>query len=209
MPTTQGGFKGCVSIILLLSINTANAFLPSGRPFLSAATSGVHRGSCPDRGLPWCDPGTNGAVGPFSGASAAGTGGAEGEAAISSTSAVPETKESLFAALESAARRKEVFEQLWNSDYEYNPQEYQELLMTCCRLGYVRPFQDLVSEMVGLEVPIQASTWSSCLYIATSRDYFRLGIACLEKMVETGVRPDSKAINQVGPHNMIHLYMIR
>lgn len=47
-----------------------------------------------------------------------------------------EDKGALFAALESHTRRKEAFEELWNSDMEFSETEYQKLLKACFRLGY-------------------------------------------------------------------------
>lgn len=61
----------------------------------------------------------------------------------------------------------------------------------------MNPFKDLVDEVVRLGVPVAPETWSACIYIAASREFFRLGIACLEKMVETGTLPDGKAFNQI------------
>lgn len=61
----------------------------------------------------------------------------------------------------------------------------------------MNPFKDLVDEVVRLGVRVAPETWSACLYIAASREFFRLGIACLEKMVETGTLPDGKAFNQI------------
>ena len=111
--------------------------------------------------------------------------------------AVARSKADLFEDLQSHARRKEAFETLWNSDFEFSESEYQDLLKACFRLGYVNPFNDLVDEIQRLNVPIALETWTACIYIASSRDFFRLGIACLKRMVHWGVRPDSKAINQV------------
>ena len=54
-----------------------------------------------------------------------------------------------------------------------------------------------MDEVVRLGIPIAQDTWTACIYIAASREFFRLGIACLEKMVETGTIPDSKAFNQI------------
>lgn len=61
----------------------------------------------------------------------------------------------------------------------------------------MNPFKDLVDEIMRLSVPVDPETWSACIYIAASREFFRLGIACLEKMVETGTTPDGKAFNQI------------
>lgn len=64
-------------------------------------------------------------------------------AAVAAAAASPHQEESagedkgaLFAALESHTRRKEAFEELWNSDMEFSEAEYQELLKACFRLGY-------------------------------------------------------------------------
>jgi hypothetical protein len=72
-----------------------------------------------------------------------GGGVASGSAAALAASAGPpvsfaegEDKAALFAALESHMRRKEAFEVLWNSDMEFDEEEYQELLKACFRLGY-------------------------------------------------------------------------
>lgn len=111
--------------------------------------------------------------------------------------ALVDSKQELFDALQSHTGRREAFEGLWNSDFEFTEAEYQELLKACFRLGYVNPFKDLVDEVQRLGVPVAPETWTACIYIASSRDFFRLGIACLEKMVECGTIPDGKAFNQV------------
>ena len=47
-----------------------------------------------------------------------------------------DSKDALFEALQSHTRRKEAFEELWNSDIDFSADEYQDLIKACFRLGY-------------------------------------------------------------------------
>jgi len=83
---------------------------------------------------------------------------------------------------------------LWNSEYTFNEEEYQELLRSCCRLGYVRPYLDLVDEVTSRGMTMTEEQWGACISIACSRDFVRLALAATEKMLNMGAIPSTRTI---------------
>ena len=71
------------------------------------------------------------------------------------------------------------------------------MLRSCCRLGYVRPFLDLVDEVTSRGMTMTQDQWNGCITIACSRDFVRLALAGMEKMLNMGVVPLTRTISSV------------